>query len=285
MGLATWLRLVVIFGLLGPASALAQDDEGFGDESGGESGEEAGDEGGFDETDVDLGTDEPPEEALEKPGSRVWDFGLYARYAYVPGFFLKFFLDAAPGVGSPGFGISALYHGEGEGAAFYLGLGYTSYSFEDPFRISGDPLGDTEWLESDLGILEVTGSILWKSEFTKELTFFYGVGLELGVVTGELVRSEATNASGKWQKCTTWSPLDTQFCEPPTGNLATNKYDEDGAHYGVVEERVPPVVPIPMLPHLLLDYSPIPDLALRAEMAFGLAQLWFGVSAGYSPKL
>jgi hypothetical protein len=41
----------------------------------------------------------------------------------------------------------------------------------------------------------------------------------------------------------------------------------------------------PMLPRLGLRYAPIPDLWLRLDAAYGIAQFWFGLSAAYSPEI
>jgi hypothetical protein len=40
-----------------------------------------------------------------------------------------------------------------------------------------------------------------------------------------------------------------------------------------------------MLPQLALRYTPIPELVLRVQAAYGIAQFWFGLSAAYAPAL
>jgi len=102
-------------------------------------------------------------------------------------------------------------------------------------------------------------------------------------VLGELFRSEAfKDASGEYQACSGPGVPDLIFCEPtaPPG-LATNKYNEEGAHYHVKEERVPPVAAALMIPALALRYQPIDKLAIKLEASFGLMQFSFGLSASY----
>ena len=72
-----------------------------------------------------------------------------------------------------------------------MGIGYQSFAFSGPFRTKGGDPNDTEWVESSLGLVHLTGSILWEAKFAEQLAFQYGVGLDLGIVTGELKRTEA----------------------------------------------------------------------------------------------
>jgi hypothetical protein len=192
-------------------------------------------------------------------------------------------VEQAPGVDNSGFGVAANYWTGDGGPGFQLGLGYVSYAFEGPVQATGDPIQDTEWLDSDLGMVHVTGSILWGTELTEGLTFQYGIGADVGIVTGSLVRTEAQqDANGNWSRCP--GPIGTFYCEPPR-TFPTDAYDEDGAHYGVEEERIPPIFLGLMLPHLAMRYAPIEDLALKVEIGVGIVQYWFGLSAAYAPEL
>jgi hypothetical protein len=239
-------------------------------------------------------------EAAEEAGARpevvaaspeappTWFFGAYFQTAFVPSFMLKLFLDEAPTVTSLGFGVTATHRNK-DGMSLVIGLGYASYSFEGPFKIKGDPDTDTEWLSSSLGLLHLRGQMLWSTELVPStLSFEYGVGLDIGVVLGQLKRTEAyRDASGNLQKCAgPGNPLSGMYCELPQ-NLAagTDGYNQQGAHYNVVEKRVPPVMLIPMLPVLALRYTPIPKLAVKLDAAFGLMQFSLGLSAAYGVNL
>jgi hypothetical protein len=217
-------------------------------------------------------------------GPRSWFFGPFGRYVIVPAFMLELFLDAAPTLGNGSVGIIA-DHMSTDGPNLEIGIGYTGYGFDGPFQAKGDPVTDTEWLESNLGLIHLTGSVLWHSEIASKLSFEYGIGLDLGIMTGELKRTEAYKDGSTWHKCARYD-FTSAYCEPPN-NLAkgTDAYDEDGAHYGVIEKRVPPIGGGLMLPHLALRWEPIPELAAKVEFAYGIVQLWFGLSVAYAPNI
>jgi hypothetical protein len=141
-----------------------------------------------------------PEKAAESEAPKAeptWWFGAYVQGNFVPSFMLKIFLDEAPTVANAGFGVTAT-HRSADGMSITFGLGYASYGFAGPFRISGDPETDTEYLDSTLGMLHVRGQMTWSTPIVPNmLSFEYGVGLDLGVVLGSLTRSEAyKDASG-----------------------------------------------------------------------------------------
>jgi hypothetical protein len=205
---------------------------------------------------------------------------------------LKLFLDEAPTVGNVGFGAIAT-HRDKRGFSIVMGLGYASYSFDGPFRISGDPEQDTEYLTSSLGLIHLRGEMLWSTEIVPDkLSFEYGIGLDLGIVVGKMKRNEAfrSQPGADFQACSgpfappTISPAGVPYCEPPR-NLPSDAYNASGAHYNIVEKRVPPVAPIPMLPVLALRYTPLRELALKFEAAFGLMQFSVGLSAAYGVDL
>jgi hypothetical protein len=268
LALSAWLSV---------SPAIAQDEE----EEGAESAEE---EAAAEE--LDLPKEEAPAAASNEPPK--WWFGAYLQGAFVPSFMLGLFLDEAPTVGNVGFGVTATHRNK-DGMSFVMGLGYQPYSFAGPFRISGDPETDTEYLDSTLGLLHLRGQMLWSTEIVDNtLSFEYGVGLDIGVVLGEMRRSEAyRDPSGNYQRCAgPGNPLTpSNYCEPTLGLGATDAYDADGAHYNVVEKRVPPVMLIPMLPALALRYTPIPELAIKLDAAFGLMQFAIGLSAAYGVNL
>ena len=286
------LVLALALCLAAPAAAFAQkdDDEAAGDDGWADEGEADGDgeEGGAE--DEAGGEDAPQEEttAAAGEGERNWYFGPFARFVWVPSFMLKVFLAQAPNLGNAAVGIIADYRAK-DGPTLEIGLGYTGYGFEGPMQADGDPETDTEWVESDLALIHLTGSVLWKADISEKFAFEYGVGLDLGILIGDLVRTEGYKTGSGFAKCP--SPLlfpdpRAAYCEPPGNALAgTDAYDEDGAHYNVVEERVPPIGGGFMLPHLALRYQPIPELALKLEAAYGIVQLWAGLSVAYAPNI
>jgi len=134
--------------------------------------------------------------------------------------------------------------------------------------------------------VHLTGSVLWEAKIAEPLTFLYGVGLDVGIVTGQLKRTEAylDPASNAWKKCP-GVVLGSPYCQPPsTFGARTDPYDKKGEQYNVIDKGIPPVMAFPMLPHLALRYTPIDELSLRLDAAYGIVQFWFGVVAAYAPK-
>jgi hypothetical protein len=277
-----WVVLALLLGIAAPA--VAQDDESSEDQAS-ESGDAAqdGSEGGGE------GQAEPDQaNAPDKANAlRAWSFGPYFRFNVVPAFMLELMLDIAPTPTGPAFGGLASYRGNADGPTFDMGIGYASYSFTGPFRTKGGVANDTEYVQSSLGLVHLTGSILWEAKIAEPLTFLYGVGLDLGIVTGQLKRTEAylDPASNSWKKCA-GPAVGHLYCQyPSTIGRTTDPYDKKGEQYNVVDKGVPPVMGFPMLPHLALLYTPIDDLSLRVDAGYGIVQFWFGFVAAYAPKL
>lgn len=266
LALSAWLAGAY----LAPTSAFAQEEE-----------EEA----------VSSEAEAEPESAPEQATTAiktppVWWFGAYLQGAFVPSFMLKLFLDDAPTVSNIGVGVTATHRNK-DGMSFVFGLGYAGYGFVGPFRISGDPEQDTEMLDSSLALLHLRGQMLWSTDIVPNmLSFEYGVGLDVGIVLGEMRRTEAyRDVSGNFQKCSGPGLPIPGYCDIPQSGGRTDNYDAYGAHYDVVEKRVPPVALIPMLPALALRYTPIPELAIKLDAAFGLMQFAIGLSASYGVNL
>jgi hypothetical protein len=228
----------------------------------------------------------PESQSAPEPPPNWW-FGGYLQGAFVPSFMLRLFLGEAPTVANAGFGVTAT-HRDANGMSFIMGLGYASYSFNGPYRAKGDPDVDTEYLQSTLGLLHVRAQVMWSTDIVPSvLSFEYGVGLDLGFVLGSLKRTEAyRDAAGNYFPCAAPGSPNLTYCEPPQ-NLAagTDAYNQHGAHYGVIEKSIPPVMLIPMLPALALRLTPIPKLAIKLDAAFGLLQFSIGASIAYGINL
>jgi hypothetical protein len=275
-----WVVLALLVSMGAPA--FAQDDESSGDDQASESGDATEEGGGEAQAEPDQANAPDKANAL-----RAWSFGPYFRFNVVPAFMLELMLDVAPTPTGAAFGGLASYRGNANGPTFDMGIGYASYSFTGAFRTKGGVPNDTEYIQSSLGLVHLTGSILWEAKIAEPLTFLYGVGLDLGIVTGQLKRTEAyqDGNSGAWKKCPGIVP-GSGFCQPPsTLGVSTDPYNKKGEQYGVTDKGIPPVMGFPMLPHLALRYTPIDDLSLRVDAGYGIVQFWFGFVAAYAPKL
>lgn len=266
---ALWLVLV-------PTVALAQEDPelGLDPEAGDTNNAEApaGDEGGQWSADVDSDA-----ASAASSDADQWFVGVQWRQLIIPAFVQQIFLDEAPTVFQPTFQLVATKRNS-ENFSLVFGLGYASYAFDGLYRAKGDPLRDTEWLESNLGLLHGTVSALWATKVNDVLDFEYGLGGEVGVVLGRLKRTEAYN-DGSWHKCAgvgqpfTPDPNGVPYCSAPSV-----PYDEDGEHYNVTEERIPPVFLLPTLFQMGLRITPTPEVAIKIEAAYATAAFWFGAS-------
>lgn len=226
--------------------------------------------------------DEPHPEPKPPETAPTWWLGAYVQGAFVPSFMLGLFAAEAPGVNNLGFGVTAT-HRDADGMSLVLGLGYQSYAFDGAYRVKNDPELDTEYLESTLGLLHLRAQVLWSTEIVHDtLSFEYGVGLDVGLVLGSLKRTEAYADASGYHPCVSAGVPASPYCELPI-NLAagTDAYNQNGAHYHVTEKSVPPVMAIPMLPALALRYTPIRQLAIKLDAAFGLLQFAVGLSAAY----
>ncbi len=226
-----------------------------------------------------------------------WFLGAYWRQLWVPSVLQGLFFDLAPSVSSglfgldPNIGAVATWRAA-DGFSIQFGLGYESYAFEGFFRIKGDPPENTEFVRSDLGVVHATASILWSTRIHEMLALEYGVGVDLGLVLGDIERSEAYYEDGGWHACERAGEPDNEiypgqlFCEYPIAEDApTDQADELGAHYDVKTGKIsdggyiPDAILIPAVPHLALRFSPIQHLAFKLEAAYGIAMFWVGISA------
>lgn len=216
-----------------------------------------------------------------------WWLGGYFRHLWIPPYMTDPFFRRAPAVSNNGFGLTATYR-TGGGLNVVMGVGYMPYEFSGPFLADAQPVTDTELVRSDLALWHLTGSLLWDIEFHHTIALEIGFGIDVGLLTGEIRRNEAYLDDGSFRDCR--GPLDPPNADPEAGEVfcdlpengsgldGTDDVDDQGEHYDVVEDRVPPVILFPMIPHVALRVQPFKHLTVKAEFAFGVVQLWAGVS-------
>lgn len=222
---------------------------------------------------------EEPEAAYEP-----WFFGGYYRFIWLPEPLARVWFDTAPSVTNHGFGLALTYRSEG-GFNLVIGAGYTPYEFQGPFLAAGNPDEDTEFVTSDLKLFHVTASALWSVIFHEMLAFEIGLGMDVGILSGDLTRNEAYPAAGGgYAPCLgpgmpAATGANTLYCDTmQNGATVTTDPREQGEHYNVRENRKPPVFGGVMLPHLGLRFAPHRYVGVKAEFAYGIVQLWVGAS-------
>jgi len=224
--------------------------------------------------------DAPPAATEDEPLHHWW-LGAYFRHLEIPGYILDAFLDRAPEIANNGFGLVGTYR-TGDGFNIEFGVGYMPLEFEGPLLAPGNPITDTELATSDLGFVHLTGSVLWDIEFHSTVALEIGVGLDLGLLTGDMSRNEAYLDGTEFRPCA--GPLSPPVTNPATMVPYCNNVDvttdssDEGEHYNVVEEAIPPLFAVPMLPHVALRLQPFKYLAIKGEVAFGIYAWWAGVS-------
>ncbi len=234
-----------------------------------------------------------------------WFLGGYYRHNWIPSYMLSPFLTRAPSITNDGFGLLFSHRSAG-GFTAQIGFGYMPYHLSGAFTAKDTLVEDTEYVQSDLALLHLTGALLWPIEFNKMLALEFGFGLDFGIFTGNITRSEAypdaaghfhachqanmpnvpgpdtrTDSAGNLQRipyCDT--PVDANGNPLPTDSkgFSTNTASQKGEQYGVRDPRVPPVMAFPMLPLLALRFSPHEQIAIKLEFSFGIAQIWAGAS-------
>jgi outer membrane protein OmpA-like peptidoglycan-associated protein len=221
-----------------------------------------------------------------------WWLGAAYRHVWVPPYVTDAFFARAPSISNDGFGLLATYR-NGSGFNLEMGAGYLPYEFAGSFIADDGFIEDAELIESDLKFAYVTGTVSWDIPLHKVVAFEIGLGLDLGVVLGDLTRNEAyfDSATGEFVGCKAplkpalRGPNDVPYCNvpengsynPATGSFRSDK-DVKGEQYNVKEGRIPPLMLFPMLPHLALRVQPLDFLMLKAEFAFGGVQMWVGAS-------
>ena len=229
----------------------------------------------------------PPEDAGQ------WFIGAYYRHAWVPTVMLKPVFERASSISNEGLGL-VLSHSSQSGLTTQIGLGYQGYHFEGAFNPNNSLIEDTEWVQSKLGLVHLTGSLLWPIRLHRMWTLELGLGVDLGIISGSLHRTEAYPKNGAFHPCESalnpdvTGPNDdvrgmpTAYCEQPYDRNGkptdTSGATISGGHYNDRETRIPPLMLVPMLPHFAVRFEPVDQFAIKLEAAFGVAQLWVGAS-------
>lgn len=223
-----------------------------------------------------------PSDPFEDPAEGYFFAGLFYRHIFMPEFLINLFMDESTGASQPGFGAEVTYRKAG--FDIIGSLWWQGYNTAGPFRAAGDPLEDTEWIESEMSIMYLAATFLWSTEFNEMFALEYGVGIGIGLVLGDSYRTEAYQVDGGWAKCN--GPNDPPipgFCEP--GPVVAD--GADGAHYGAESNfwseggDWPNVWLWAAIPHLALRFKPVRQFMMRLEGGFSTGGFFMGAAANY----
>jgi hypothetical protein len=256
------------------SSAQAQDEDLFAPDDSGE------------QTDLSQSEPLPTEDEMNLPPSEQegpkqplsWFVGLQGRLNWVPTLIPEIFLDEVPAIVGPGFTVTGSWRSNNDaGFGVSFGIGYLDYAADGPFRENGDPDLDTEYIESSLGLVYLSGTMFWTARFSEMFALEYGFGLDFGIVTGEIERTEAypdPDSDSGYSACEREGVPNSVYCGWPSVGV-----NEEGEHYHVTEDSIPPVFAFPAIPQLALRFEPDSMVALKLQVAYGIAQFCFGLAA------
>jgi hypothetical protein len=201
-------------------------------------------------------------------------------------------------------GFFSRHTGMWEGDAVNLSYGLSwSFSRPDAYEISatvqqasmatadgywlekGDRVEEADWTTNDLSMLSVETQFHWLSSLSGDgrTQLAYGFGLGVAKVSGEFKKYDLNVA-----ECDDWSPVDRlstdaallDKCFTATGDPAW-LLDDAGNPKVVVEDKIPPVVPI-LSASIGLRQEISENAVLALDMGIRAPQgLFVGLSAGY----
>ncbi len=227
---------------------------------------------------------------FEDPHEAYYFVGAFYRQIFIPQFLLNLFTDLSSGSNFPAFGAELTYRKDGFDIVGSLWLARPEGN--GPFRANGDPLQDTEIVVTDLWTVFISGTFLWSTDITDWFAIEYGVGVGLGIVIGDVYRTEAyPTADGGYAPCAgPGNPASAPpgYCGPAaTPDSRRMQLCQDGTEQYNCREgqwsdggNVPNIVPWLAIPHLALRFKPIKQLMMRVEGGFGLG-FFMGASAAY----
>ncbi len=284
-------------GWLAPSTRAAAQNEGWGGEEAAAADEEAASPSAEDkstdeepastEASPETITDPPPVDA--DPGAvsslkETPDYLLGARYRgiIIPEAVLNWFMDGGQTVYVNGVGPELAIRKDK--VEYILSAWLALYSMS-PTAIKGSTDEEEAWeiVESELKSLYLTADYLGNKRLANKLELSYGLGVGLGILFGDLYRTQATLPAGG----TRGNPDDYVPCAaenvPPTGGYC----DDINDHYSGYSEpswfnggSKPALFPW-LTGQVGLRYQPHDKFVARLDVGLGTSGLFFGLGADY----
>ena len=180
-------------------------------------------------TSKDFTTIEDPHSPVEKPNEVYRFIGLRYREVWVPKFMMNLFGDGGATVAVPMIGPEFTIRKGG--FEYVFSIMYAGYSMDPtPFKAKSDPDVAYEIVESSLKVLYLTTDFLWSSEVSPTFAVDYGAGLGLGLVFGDLKRTQAYPPNGTTDPYK-YLPCNGQFNPGVTGAGNVPYCNNDNNHY------------------------------------------------------
>lgn len=221
---------------------------------------------------------------FEDPHTGYWFFGAFYRQIIVPTFMQRLFVEGGATASNPAFGLEATHRKDNFDIT--MSLWWAGFSFDAPYRASGDPVTDTELVDGNTSAIFASAAFMWSTPFNDMFALEYGLDVGLGVVLGHVTRTEAYPSSaagnnGGFLRCRGVGDPDVSYCDGP--NVPDGM---TGGSYGATARSwvdggsVPNIVPWLAIPHIALRFKPIHQFMMRLDAGFGLG-FFFGLAANY----
>ncbi len=260
------------------------------------------------EDDNELSPAVDPTDPHEEDSKDYYFLGAFYRHSFIPTFMIDLFTQEATRARNPGFGLE--FTMRKAGFSIITSLFYQRFAVDGPFLANGDPPAQVEFIESDLFTVMGGVDFMWSTPINDMFSFEYGMGVGLGVVGGDMVRTEAypddgPGSVGGFSPCVgpgtvqPGSPASAGgggFCDAPSGStqsvdytdrdggrhtVQTNIDGQRGAQYHIKARRwtnggsVPNVWFRLSLPHIALRFKPIHQFQMRVDGGFDIFSGFF----------
>ncbi len=217
--------------------------------------------------------DEAAGSPFEKAGETYYFVGARYRALVVPQFMINMFADG---------GTTFVVHGVGaefgirkDNFEILPSVWFANYSFEGvPFKGKSDGADAWEIIDANLKVLYLTADFLWSSPINEQFAITYGAGAGLGLVMGDITRTEGYFPGGL-----SGNPDGAGLarCNGP-GGASGNQCPFDG-EYNKTDDAWP------VFPWLAvqtgLRYKPHRHFVARLDVGFSTSGLFFGLGADY----
>jgi len=220
---------------------------------------------------------------VEQPGKTYYGVGLRYRAIIVPKFMMNLFGDGGRTILANGIGPEFTIRKNA--FEYEFSALYTSYAMDPtPFKASSDPPAAWEIVQSKIKVLYLTADFDWSQDFAPEFALNYGFGAGVGIVWGDLFRTQAYKGPGGndstgegFLPCTDNDKRNQNAVYCGTDNNHYNGYTEPNwANSGSK-----PVI----FPWLALQtgvrYKPHRNFIARFDAGFGTSGFFLGLGADY----
>jgi len=219
-----------------------------------------------------------------------YGLGLRARWVSVPSWLLGVFLDQSKSLSSYSVGLEGFRrHGDFD---FVLGVAWQSLSPPDGNWLGKgkNPVTDTDYVQfRGLGAVSIDAAFILRKDLSQYVTFHYGGGLGLGIVTGKMLRTSdgtagCASSPGDVTKC---YPVLTPPCNSgpcSESQLKASEGNTDSYQHGsrFTDGDFPPVYPIlELLTGLDFRIPSVNGLEVKVEGGFFFPYFFAGGGVVY----